>query len=79
MNSEYLTKDLGEAAALLCKNIRFLKLQRESRFFWFVFKDRERCLNLSKDFWFGELLVNAKSYREALETLKNRLFATKEK
>lgn len=74
---EYLTKDLGEAAALLCKRLKLLDLQKEDNFFWFVFEKKRACKRLSDSYWFGRLLVNAKTYKEAQDTLKNRIFTQK--
>lgn len=72
---EYKTKDLGEAAALFCKSARLLRLEKQFDFFWFVFTDKVSCQKITDDYWYGELLVNAKSYQNALRTLKDRLFA----
>lgn len=74
---EYFTKDLGEAAALLCKGAKMIRLQRQENFFWFVFANKELCLNLSNDYWFNSLPINAKLYQETLRSLKDRLFAQK--
>ena len=35
---------------------------------------KEECEEISNQFFFGELLVNAKKYHEATQTLKNRIF-----
>lgn len=75
MPQEYKTKDLGESAALICKSARLLRLERQFDFFWFVFSDKKFCQKITDDYWYGELLVNAKSYQNALRTLKDRLFA----
>lgn len=72
---EYRVKDLGEAAALLCKSVKLLGLQKDNNFYWFIFSDKETCDEISNRYWFGELLVNAKLYQDALRTLKDRLFA----
>lgn len=76
--NEYFTKDIGEAAALLCKGAKLLRLQREGHFFWFVFSDKDSCQSLSNEYWFDQLLVNAKTYQDSLRTLKDRLFAQKQ-
>lgn len=79
MNNElenvYSTKDLAEASLLLVKNQKLIRLDRQGKIVFFVFEDRKSCENLSNQFWFGECLVNAKSYYEAIQTLKNRIFA----
>lgn len=75
INNEYLTKDLGEAAALLCRDIKLLRLQKENNFFWFVFENIKECQVSSNNYWFKRLLVNAKTFKDALDTLKNRIFS----
>lgn len=73
---EYRTKDLGEAAALFCsESAKLLRLAKERDFFWFVFSNRQFCQDIANQYWFGELLVNAKTYQDALRSLKDRLFA----
>lgn len=72
---EYRVKDLGEAAALLCKSVKLLRLEQERGFSWFIFQSKDFCQKISNNYWFGELLINAKSYQDALRTLKDRLFA----
>ncbi len=75
--NEYLVKDIGEAAALLCKSVKFLRLQKEESFCWFVFENRQLCEQLSEQYWSGELVVSARVFNDALRTLKDRLFARK--
>jgi len=74
---EYFTKDLGEAAGLICSSAKLLRLQKESRFFWFVFADKSLCEQLANEYWAGSLTLDAKRYSEALRSLKDRLFAQK--
>jgi len=73
--NDYSTKDLAEAALLLVKKQKLLRLERQGKVCFFVFANKEACENLSSQFWFGECLVNAKTYYEAMLTLKNRIFA----
>ena len=70
----FITKDLGEAAALLCASKKLLRLQKETNFYWFVFYDKSSCEKISNEYWFGNLLFNAKTYNNTLKSLKNRLF-----
>lgn len=75
-NNEYLVKDIGEAAALICcKSVKLLRLQREESFYWFVFENRQLCEQISNEYWSGDLKVGAKEHSDALRTLKDRLFA----
>ena len=71
----YLTKDLYEAAALYSANQKFLGLEREGQFYWFAFENKEVCQKISDDFWAKRVKVDAKSYAEAIRTLKDRIFA----
>jgi len=77
VNGEYATKDLGEAAALVCSSIKLQRLQKENRFFWFVFSNKIECEKLADRYWSGTLMVSAKQYSDALRSLKDRLFAQK--
>lgn len=74
---EHFTKDLGEAAALLCSSARLLRLQKENKFFWFVFANKSLCEQLANNYWSDGLKLDAKQYSEALRSLKDRLFAQK--
>jgi len=74
---EYITKDLGEASSLLCNSAILLKLQKEKNFYWFVFQDKELCEKTAREYWFGNLLVNARKYYEEMRMLKDRLFSQK--
>jgi len=77
-NEEYVTKDLGEAAALVCSSLKLLRLQREQSFFWFVFANKMLCEQFSGEYWSGTLKIPARQYSEALRSLKDRLFAQKQ-
>ncbi len=75
MNDIYRTKDLSESAALLLSKQRLIDIQREGKVCWFVFEDKQRCEQISKEFFFGEYMVNAREYHQAITRLKNRIFA----
>lgn len=75
---EYLTKDLYEAAAFYAWGEKDVSLKPEGNFFWFVFKNKIRCQKLSKDYWAEEGSIAPKKYVNALQTLRDRLFASKE-
>lgn len=72
---EYKTKDLPESAALLYKNQKLIRIEKQGKICWFVFFDKSACENLSKEFFFGELTVNAREYYEAVVRLKHRIFS----
>lgn len=70
----YRTRDLAESAALIVQQQRLILVKREGRICWFLFEGKKACEEISNQFFFGELLVNAKKYHEATQTLKNRIF-----
>lgn len=70
----YRTRDLAESAALIVQQQRLIQVEREGKVCWFIFEDKNKCGEISNQFFFGELLVNAKKYHEATQTLKNRIF-----
>lgn len=73
---EYKTKDLGEAGALVTKNVKLLRLENQGEFYWFVF-NKKASETIADNYWSGDLLVRAKTYNESLRSLKDRLFARK--
>ncbi|HWA52329.1 MAG TPA: hypothetical protein VG895_04735 [Patescibacteria group bacterium] len=75
MQTEYKTKDLAEAAALIVEGQSLLFLKREGRTCWFVFSNFSSSKQISDKFFFGDLLVNARKYKEAIDLLKSRIFA----
>ena len=77
-NNTYYTKDLYEASFLYAHQQKLLGLEKDCKFFWFIFKDKSACEELSVAYWAGEIEINAKAYSDAIRTLKDRLFAIKE-
>lgn len=71
----YYTKDLSEAAAILCSGAKLLRLEQEQNFYWFLFVDKSLCEQLSNSYWSGELKIYAKTYADSIRSLKDRLFA----
>ena len=74
-NNVYLTKDLYEASLLYSLGKRFLGLKQENNFYWFQFEDKASCEQIADGFWSRKINVNAKTYAEAIRTLKDRIFA----
>ena len=72
--TEYKTKDLAEAAVLLTKNMPILRIERIEGRCWFIFGGKEECEVIINDFLFGECLVNARTFYESTNKLKNRIF-----
>lgn len=73
--TEYKTKDLAEAAVLLTKNRPILRVDRVNGRCWFIFGGRDECGVIIDDFLFGECLVNARTFYESTNKLKNRIFS----
>jgi mannosyltransferase OCH1-like enzyme len=76
MNNLYKTKDLAESAVLLTSGCTFVSMTKIERVCWFTFSDKKRCEELSNQFFFGRLEVNARDYYLAVLQLKNRIFAS---
>lgn len=77
--SVYRVKDIGEAAAQLCNSSKLLGLEKDTDFFWFVFSNENNaCDEISNKYWFGDLLINAKTFHESLRKLRDVLFAQKD-
>lgn len=74
-NTEYTTKDLPAAAALIVLGQSIKRIEREGRVCWFIFDKKATCVDLVNQFWFGECFLNARDYYQALLTLKSRIFS----
>jgi len=71
----YRTRDLAEAAVLTVMKRVLINIEKEGHICWFVFEDKVRCEQISHQFFFDTLLVNARDYHETLNRLKSRIFA----
>jgi hypothetical protein len=76
LDNTYRTRDLAEAAALLVEGMELLKMNREGAICWFIFRDKEKCVELSDKYFFGNLLVPAREFHDTVGKLKNRIFST---
>ncbi len=72
--TEYKTRDLAEASALITKGQEIKRIEREGVICYFIFNDGETCKELSNKFFFGKLQVNAREFYESMNRLKNRIF-----
>jgi hypothetical protein len=70
----YRTRDLAEAAALTVMKRVFINIEKDGHTCWFIFENKARCEQISHQFFFDTLLVNAREYHEALSRLKKRIF-----
>jgi len=76
MNKDvYLTKDLYEAALLYSLDKKFLGLKQDNGFYWFQFENKSDCEQVADGFWCKRINVNAKTYAEAIRSLKDRIFS----
>jgi hypothetical protein len=74
-NNHYITRDLGESAALLIKGKRLINHNWVGKVCWFYFEDEEECREISNKYFFGVISVNARDFHEMETRLKNRIFA----
>jgi len=70
MYDEYVTKDLGISAMLIASGHLMQRMFWKDRIAFFVFNDNDTCNRLSHLFLFGQVMVSAKAYYEAIKTLK---------
>lgn len=75
--NEFSVKDLGEAAVLLMAGMTLLNFENIDGICWFTFSEGDKCQSISNDYWFSEYLVDAKTYRETMNHLKNKIFSVK--
>jgi len=75
MNNVYKTRQLAESAALVMQKQRLIKFERIGKVCWFYFDNAEKCQQISNDYFFGELNVNARDFYETITRLKNRIFS----
>lgn len=71
----YKTKDLAEAAMLTVKKQKLTTIEREGRICWFVFIDKTSCEQLANNYNYDEVLVDARTFHEAMSRLKGRIFS----
>lgn len=73
-NKKFITKDLYFAALLYALGVKLLGNTRVGSICWFEFDDHQKCNDLYTKYISKELKISAKSYEEALKTLKSFLF-----
>jgi len=83
-NDGYATKDLHFAAFLKAKGMLMRALEQSAGVgnkktpIYFIFEDRERCLELEHAFWDGlddDVMVNGKLFSNALRDLRVRMYS----
>ncbi len=74
-DTEHFVKDFGLATALVTKDIKLLRLEKDpTGFFWFVFPTG-KSNELADAYWSDDLLVPARKYSITSKSLKNQLFS----
>lgn len=76
-NNLYKTRDLYEASFLYANGQRLIRLEGDKSQKWFIFADKGACEKLAQTFWAKDSSVDAKSYAEAIRSLKEMIFARK--
>jgi hypothetical protein len=71
----FKTKDLAEGALLLAKGQHLNELKWDRDVCWFVFENADTCREISNQFWFGKCPVDAKTFSDSINKLKNRIFS----
>lgn len=72
------TKDIGEASALIASGQYLLDTSKEGTHLNFLFDNSENISNkLSDEYWFGNLVVNARQLVEAMRYLKRKIHENK--
>lgn len=72
---EIRVKDIYVAATLLSYGKNLIRLEREGKFFWFVFSSKSECEEIISMYWNDKGSIPPKKYAEAMRTLKDRLFS----
>jgi len=75
-NDTYRTKELSESAVLLTLGQKIVDVEKIDRICWFIFADSKKCREIANQFWYGQCLVDAKSYYDSIVRLKNRIFSS---
>lgn len=70
----YRTKDLAEASFLYASGKRLIESEHKDGRVWFAFQDKPSCEELVCSYWRKEASVDAKTYADALRTLKDLIF-----
>lgn len=69
----FTTKDFWLAAALMAAGNQLLRLDWRDGRAYFCFREAIRCREDADGYWRGSLNVGARSFADALRTLKDRL------
>jgi len=70
----YKTKDLWEAGALLAENIPLVKIEKKGNTCYFIFGNLAVAEDKVQKYYFGNLLIDAFKYQEAVNRLKKQIY-----
>lgn len=73
MNDAYLTKDLGEAAALITLGNNLSSISWKEGLAYFSFPKSDKIDKESKEYFFGSLFVDARTYYDNFKMLKRKI------
>ena len=71
--STYRTKDLYEAAFLYASHAKLANidsLSENSRSFWLIFEDHDRCVELLTTYWQKNAQIDARTFVDAIRNIK---------
>lgn len=73
----YLVKDLYEASFLYASGITLTSLKKVGNTYFFSFTPKHTCEQLRDSYWANtsNTLIKAKSYADAVKSLKERIFS----
>ena len=74
MEDTYKTKDIAEASTLVVKGIKYLKIETEEKVCFFIFQNSAERESFSRDYYFNQVLVNARTFYETFVRLKHQIF-----
>ena len=78
MENQYQTRDLYEGAYLYASGQKLIRLRNDSGRFWFLFEDKHACQMLIDSYWHKDGLIDAKTFADAIRSLKDRIFQLKD-
>lgn len=73
MDEQFITKDLGEACTLITSGCPMSSIQWKDQTAYFCFSNKKACEEISKEYFFGNAQVAARSFYENLRMLKRKL------
>lgn len=73
-NKVYKTKDLPSASFLVTVGKKLIEIERIDGKCWFIFAGDD-CEQLVNEFYFGHSYSQLKSFYDAMQSLKTRIFA----